>query len=86
VFCVHYNGAPDLGDDELDKLYSESWRAAMQVELGGGGGGNKRNPVAGGGNNYGGSGAAVLIQLPSVAARARQTASESAMSSLVGAS
>jgi len=76
------DGAPDLGDDELDKLYSESWRAAMQVELGGGGGGNKRNPVAGGGNNYGGSGAAVLIQLPSVAARARQTASESAMSSL----
>jgi hypothetical protein len=29
------DGAPDLGDEELDKLYSERWKAAMQVELGG---------------------------------------------------
>lgn len=80
------DGAPDLGDEELDKLYSESWRAAMEVELGAGaGGGAKRNALAGGGN-FGGGAAAVSIQLPSVAQRAAREArrgpSESAMSSL----
>jgi hypothetical protein len=68
------DGALDLGDEELDKLYSESWRAAMQVELGGGGGANKRNAVLGGGN-FGGGGGGTQIQLPSMGERARKPVS-----------
>ena len=82
------DGAPDLGDEELDRLYSESWRAAMQVELGGHhGGNNKRNALAGGGNLGGADGRAVAITLPSLPERAARqnrssVAAASAMSSL----